>query len=562
MQEESGRFTMVFNGEIYNHETLRQELAVEGILCRTRSDTEVLLRWWIRHGVGGLARLNGMFAFAIWDKERQELFLARDRLGVKPLYLYRDGTQLLLASELTPLIASRVFLPEIELSAVVDLFSAWYISEPKTILKKVFQLPPGSWGLYARGELKTGVWWALPNQPEKDWHRIEASEVVTEQLKDSVRLRLKADVPSGTFLSGGVDSGLVTSFAREVSSQRVESFGIGFRESSYSELDLAAQTARRTGVDFFSEHIDEPAVEDLIRIIGSLDQPLGNASFVPTWYLARNAARQLKVVLTGDGADECFGGYPTYQAPWYRRAAGLVPRACWPAVQGLVGMLPVSHRRISLDYRLKQFVRGARLDPAAAHFAWREISSESLRRDLLAPCWSPEIEAYDPAEPTRQAFAEASHLSEWNRLMYADLRTYLLNDHLPKVDRTTMAHSLEARNPFLDYRLVETAFQIPARLKLSPWKTKIILKQIGRPLLPLEVIRGKKKGLTTPVASWLDGPLGKFMESMAEDSAQKRFCCPLRFRTLLQEHRAKKMDHSRLLWAIFVLTIWCRQKGI
>ena len=551
-----GRYTIVFNGEIYNYRELRDELVNAGYPIKTQCDTEVLLYWYAAKGPAGLSRLNGMFAFAIWDEHAQELFLARDRMGVKPLYYATDAGNFFFASELTPIYASGLFNLTWDHEAISDYLAYWYVCEPKTIFKEIRQLPPAHYAIIKAGRLRIESWWQIPVDKEIDITFKRACEVLEGLLDDAIKIRMRADVPVGVFLSGGIDSGLITSFAREHTQGWLSAFSIGFKEKSYSELPLAQATAKRLGVDFYPMGLNPPSINSIQEVVGAFDEPLGNASFYPTYFLAQAASRQLKVVLSGDGADELFGGYPTYQAAYYQNAWRPMPGFMKNLIRQGIKRMPVNHGRISLDFRLKQLMKGVELSPAESHYTWREVMGLKLQSQLMRRELAGKISGYDPFEVISRYFNQASRLGAANQAMYADLNTYLLNDHLRKMDRMSMSHGLEARLPFMDYRIVEFAMRLPQAHKVNFRQTKMILKRIALGRLPAAVIAGKKKGLTPPIAHWLTKELKGDFGQMLQGGIVDDIFEPRMVMRLWDEHQQKTYDHSRVLWGLIVLNVW------
>ncbi len=551
-----GRYTIVFNGEIYNHAQLRTILKDKGFYCKTHSDTEVLLQAYIAWGVDCLKQLNGMFAFSIWDAKEKTLFVARDRMGQKPLYYTQDARRILFSSELTPIVKSGFFDLKLNLKAISDYLSYWYICEPETIFENVYQLPPAHYAIIKNGQMSIKPYWQIPVDQEKSITYHDAKDQLDGLLKKAVASHLGADVPLGTFLSGGIDSGLVTAIAAQSASGRLQSFGIGFADKSYDETDLAKLTAARCGVDL-DIHIMEDVNPDLIEtIIKAFDEPLGNASYVPTYLLAKAARQKLKVVLTGDGGDELFGGYPTYQAPYYQAMWQKTPAYVRKLISTNIANMPVSHKRISLDFRLKQLMQGIGVDYQHAHMTWRQVASLEQQRALWQTDHFASLGGYNPFSVAERYFDKAQNLSRINQLMNVDLNTYLLNDHLRKVDRMTMAHGLEARVPMLDHHVVEFACSLPYGYKVNLRQTKRILKDVASAYLPKPVIRGKKKGLTSPIAGWIDGPLKSYVADSLKDGVVGQLFNASVVDDLCQTHWRKQKDNSRLLWGLLTLQIW------
>ena len=556
MRSKDNRYIIAFNGEIYNYKEIRKDLIERGFPIQTNSDTEVLLYSYIDAGPECLSRLNGMFAFAIWDKEQKSLFLARDRLGVKPLYYACDDKRLLFSSEITPIHRSGLFELEINKRSVVDLLAYWYICDPQTIFKDVQQLPPAHYMLIQGGKTRLHRWWEVPSNPERDIGFGDACDEFKSIFNDAVRLRLQSDVPVGTLLSGGIDSGLVTSESARILTSPVQCFSFDFKEETYSELALAQKTAAQLPVDLIPVSLPKMDPDLIDEIFMSFDEPFGNASFIPTYLLFKEASQKVSVILTGDGSDELLGGYPTYQSPYYQRLYNVFPEMLWSGVSHLVKMLPVSHDRISFDYRLRQFLRGAKLSPERAHASWREVFGIEEQMGILRPEVISALGDYDPFENFQESFSASTSMDMRNRFMHADISTYLVSDHLRKIDRMSMAHSVEARQPFLDYRMVEFAMSLPAEHKTTIRKTKRILREISKPFLPLEVVRGQKKGLTSPIAHWIANDLRSYVGDRLQGGLLKNYFNPDSIQQLFTDHINRKRDNSRLIWSLLSLQIW------
>jgi asparagine synthase (glutamine-hydrolysing) len=374
-------------------------------------------------------------------------------------------------------------------------------------------------------------------------------------------LRLQADVPVGTFLSGGIDSGLITALASEMHNEnsRLRTFSIGFEDKSYNEIAEAKVAANQYRTEASYINVSSPTSEQLDKILSSFDEPLGNASSIPTYLIAERASEELKVVLTGDGGDELFGGYPTYQAEYYRVLYRQLPKGLQNVIRSTVGLIPVSHSRISLDYRLKQLMRGLSFSPERGHFTWREIATEAELVNLFHEEVFDSIQDYDPCSVVEHYFDLGQNLPPKTKLMYVDLNTYLLNDHLRKVDRMTMAHGLEARVPFLDHRIVEFAFSLPDEYKVQLRRTKRILRDIAKPYLAAQVVGGSKKGLTSPIASWITASQREYIFDNLRGGLIAQLFKQDAVDSLLGEHYASSKDNSRIIWALLALQIWSRK---
>jgi asparagine synthase (glutamine-hydrolysing) len=546
-----GRVTVIQNGEIYNHEALRRQLEARGHRFRTRSDTEVLLHAYEEHGIGFLERLRGMFALALWDRERGRLLLARDAFGIKPLFYREDGEELLFASELTALAALPRFPRDLDPDAVEAYLAFNSIPAPLTVFRGARKLGAGHWLTWEDGRVRAGRW-ARPSPAPAGAVRSEpADELAAElrdRLRDSVRAHLVSDVPVGVLLSGGIDSSALTALAAEESSLPVQTFSIGFAERSFDELARARLVARRYGTRHRELVVRPDAAELLPAIVAATDEPLGDSSALPTYLVSRLAAEHVKVVLSGEGGDELFGGYETYAADLL--APRVAPATRWLA--SVAAALPSSDRRVSFDYRLKRFVAGARLPPLERHHAWKEIFGREERRRLLGGA------AADPLARYRGRWAETEESEPLARLQDVDLGVYLVDDLLVKTDRMSMAHSLEARVPFLDPQVAELALALPTALKVSGLRKKRLLRRAVAPLIPWQIARGRKRGFSIPAAAWLRGPLVPFArEQLGADRirAQGVFD-PAAVHTVLDEHVARRADRSRELWGLLCFTLW------
>ncbi len=555
----NGRYVIIFNGEIYNYQEIKINLQRKGYRFKTKSDTEVLLYSFIDKGPECLKTLNGMFAFAIWDGKKQELFLARDRLGIKPLYYSLNHERVMFSSEITPIYKSNLFDLKINFNSISDYLAYWYICEPKTIFRGVYQLSPGTYSIIKNGKSLEKKYWEIPCRAENNILYADALEQLEFLLNDSIKLRMKVDVPIGTFLSGGIDSGLITGIASKYKNEQLRSFSINFTEKTYSELAEAEDTARRNGVNLTNFEIGTLTPDLLDEIFLSFDEPLGNASFVPTYILAKKAREKVKVVLTGDGGDELFGGYPTYQALYYQKLFSIIPNFLRNILRSGSKMIPVSHNRISFDFRIKQLMKGIHLTYQRAHYTWREVTPLNIQNELFKNEIWQNISSYDPFSVSESFFTKAQNLGIQNQLMFVDMNTYLLNDHLRKVDRMTMAHGLEARVPFLDHRIIELVQGFPSKYKVNFFKTKKILKQVAKPYLSKTIINGSKKGLTSPIASWISKDLYNYVNDQLKGGIVEDLFDKNRIQLILKQHYNKEYDNSRIIWSLLSIQVWSRK---
>jgi asparagine synthase (glutamine-hydrolysing) len=541
---EDGTLHVVQNGELYNYRELRRELERAGHSFRTHGDTEVLLHLYEQYGDGFAERLRGMFAVALWDARRRRLVLARDRFGIKPLY-YRDADdELAFASELRALPRG-----EIDLDAVEAFLAFNSIPTPLTIFREVRKLPAGHLLVWEDGATRLERFARPEPLPERDDEEAELVEELRSRLRDSVRAHLVSDVPVGVLLSGGVDSALLAALAAEESSEPVRTFSIGFEERSFDELADARRVAARYGTQHRELVLRPDAALLLPALADAFDEPFADSSALPTYLVSELAARDVKVALSGEGGDELFGGYYTYAADLLADRVGGVARLARPVVE----RLPSSSARASFDYRAKRFVRAAHLPPLERHHGWKEIFSPEARAELTG-----RQSSFDPVDVLRARYAETEGADELARLQDVDLGVYLVDDLLVKTDRASMAHSLEARVPYLDTVVTNLALALPARHKVRGLSKKVLLRKAAAPLLPREIVRGKKRGFSIPAAAWLRGELEPFARDTlsAETVRRQGFFDPHVVHRLLDDHVAGREDLSRQLWGLLAFTLW------
>jgi asparagine synthase (glutamine-hydrolysing) len=550
---EDGGVTVVQNGEIYNYRELRGELKRRGHRFATDSDTEVLVHLYEEHGDAFVERLRGMFAIALWDSRERRLVLVRDRFGIKPLYYRLAGGTLSFASELKALLEQPGFSRAIDPQGVAAYLAFNSIPAPLTIFAEARKLPAGTLAVWRDGEL-TRRRYARPAPVEAGQTRrgpeAQLAGELRETLRGSVRAHLVADVPVGVLLSGGVDSAGIVALAAGEQADPVKTFSVGFEESSFDELDRARLVAERYGTEHHEIVLRPDAVELLPKLVEAFDEPFGDSSALPTYLVSELAAAEVKVALSGEGGDELFGGYYTYVADLLAPRVGRLAAIAAP----LVERLPSSDSKVSLDYKAKRFARGARLPPLERHHAWKEIFSRSLQASLLGgrdPGW-------DPVDVYRERYAETAGAEPLARLQDVDLGIYLVDDLLVKTDRSSMAHSLELRVPFLDNEVAAMALGLATPLKVRGLAKKRLLRQALAPLLPREVLRGPKQGFSIPVAAWLRGPLRGFAHEVLSTGtlARQGWLDPAVVASLLEAHCSGREDLSRQLWGLIAFTLW------
>jgi asparagine synthase (glutamine-hydrolysing) len=552
ISNEDERIQVIQNGEIYNYRDLMDELRARGHTFSTHSDTEVLVHLYEERGPAFVEELRGMFAIALWDSRENRLLLARDPFGIKPLYYRVAGGTLSFASELKALLRQPGFSRDIDPEALEAFLAFNSIPAPLTIFKQVRKLPAGHLLVAERGEVSVSRY-ARPTPVGADQVRSEGEEALAEELRErlrnSVRAHLVSDVPVGVLLSGGIDSCALTALAAAESGYRVSTFSIGFEESSFDELGQARLVTERYGTDHHELILRPDAVDLLPKLVDAFDEPFGDSSALPTYLVSALAADTVKVVLSGEGGDELFGGYYTYVAD---RLAPRVGRAA-PFLRPLVERLPSSSQKVSFDYKAKRFVRGAHLPPVERHHAWKEIFSPEVQRQLLvAPRGS------DPLDHYRARYAETEGADELARLQDLDLGVYLVDDLLVKTDRASMAHSLEARVPFLDPVVAELALALPTKQKVRGFQKKRLLRKAVAPLLPREIVRGRKQGFSIPVAAWLRGDLAPFARDVLSNETVTRqgLLRPEAVIRVLDDHISGREDLSRQIWGLLSFTLW------
>jgi asparagine synthase (glutamine-hydrolysing) len=557
---EDGSVQVVCNGEIYNAPQLTQELLARGHVLKTHSDVEVIAHVYEEAGLDVAERLDGMFAFALWDAKAHRLVLGRDRIGIKPLYVARIGDRLVWGSEAKCLLAAGL-QPRLDPQALHDYLTLGYVPGPASIFAGVTQLPPGH-VLIAEPRkgpdaIVTRPYWTLgghvreERKSEADW-----KAELTETLKRAVQSHLMSDVPLGVFLSGGVDSGTIVALMSELGVAPIRTFTIGFAEKSFSEADTAREVAQRYGTEHHELIVRPDAVALLPRLVRHFDEPFADSSAIPVHHVSELARRHVTVVLSGEGGDEVLAGYETYRArriaAMYARLPHLIGGRLVPA---LVRRLPVSHAKVSFDYKAKRFVTGAYLPPASGHLWWKTILSEEMKAGLYA--YGLPAGVRPTARLFEQLYAESDG-GELDRLQYVDSTLYLPADILTKVDRMSMAHSLEARVPFLDRAMLELCRRIPPRLRMRGLNTKYLLRQAMAAKLPASVLQGKKRGFNVPMPSWLAGNLRDFTRDVLAPARLKRqgLLDPAAVARLVDDHAAKRADHSRAIWTLLVLSVW------
>jgi asparagine synthase (glutamine-hydrolysing) len=552
---------LVFNGEIYNYPELRDELEECGYRFRSNSDTEVVLRAFEQWDTDCFARFRGMFAVAIWQERRGRLVLTRDRLGIKPLYFCQKDGELYFGSELKALFAHPEIDRRLDLTALHHYLSLNYVPCPRTLVEGIEKLPPGHFLTWHDGEIRLEAYWRLQFTQKNYGSSEAAQEELDELLRKSVREHLVADVPLGIWLSGGVDSSSILHYTRQVSGARLKTFSILFQGRSFDETEYIREVARR----YDTEHheLDLNPDLDLATAVEELsyysDEPFADAGAVPVWFLSLLSRRHVTVALSGEGADELFGGYITYKADRYAALARHVPEIFRKGVLGLLRYWPVSDDKISLEYQAKRFLEGTQLHPDEAHTYWNGTFSAEQQNELLLGgngfgCQS----LFDEGLPC------ADGRGSLNRYLAFDQRYYLTDDILQKADRMSMAHSLEVRPPYLDHRIVEFAAGLPEHMKMDGKQQKVILKKLMRGKLPSSVLSRPKTGLDIPTHDWLRGVLRPLLlDTLSESAIEKtKLFRADRLEQLIKDHLERRANLGYHLWGLLILFLWIKQWNI
>jgi asparagine synthase (glutamine-hydrolysing) len=548
---ESGDVHVVHNGEILNHDALRRDLERRGHRFATRCDTEALVHAYEERGERFADDLRGMFAAALWDARRRRLTLVRDPFGIKPLFYAVAGGTLAFASELKALTSLPWLTDAIDLDALEAYLAFNSIPAPMTIHPQISKLPQGHQLVLEDGRVDLRRYARPAPAPAGELRREPAgvlAEELRERLRDSVRAHLVADVPVGVLLSGGVDSSALTALAAQESSGRVSTFTIGFEERSFDEVRGARRVAERYDTDHHELVVRPDAAELLPEIADAFDEPYANSSALPTYLVSRLAAEHVKVVLSGEGADELFGGYYTY-------AADLLADRFGPAASRLAPLaarLPTSTRRASFDLKAKRFTAAAALPPLERHHAFKEIFSPELRAALVGRAGA------DPQRLLRERYSETSGAEPLARLQDVDVGIYLVDDLLARTDRASMAHSLEARVPYLDRAVFALSRALPAHLRVRGLAKKRLLRRAVAPLVPRQTVYGRKKGFSIPAAAWLRGELQPLARDLLSPASLRKggLFDPGTVTELLDEHASGRRDHSHRLWGLLMFRLW------
>jgi len=559
---ETGDIVVVYNGETYNFQELRSELVALGHTFKTKTDTEVLVHGYESWGDEVASKMNGMFGFALWDSKKLRMVLARDRMGIKPLYYSLTGGKLVFGSEIKSILQDPGVSREIDSGALDDYFTMRCVPTPLSIYRSIKKLEPGMLLIWEKGVVSFKDFWKFSPQETEDQGLSFYLEKLDGLLDDAVRSQLVSDVPLGTFLSGGLDSPAISYYAKKHKPDLM-TFNIYFSDKSFSEREEATSVAHFLG----TRHLEKEVTPNIIQIIPDLvdafDEPFGDDSMIPTYFLTKMAREKMTVALSGDGGDELFGGYPTYVADRLAKIYRAIPGAIrnW-LFEPVVFHLPVSFERISFDYRARAFVTSAKRPSPLEHLGWTEVFSPEMKQKLYSPSFWEEVKARPTGSNFQKAYAESGSRKGLEKFLYVDQKTHLLDEFLVKMDRASMWHSLEVRPPFLDHRLVEFAAEIPMRYKIQGFTTKILIRRLMKGRIPEKIVRGEKKGFSPPMARWIASDLLEYIrQKFSPDRIREiPFLNPTFPLELLEQHVKRQTNLGRRLWGLLMFVEWYDRK--
>ena len=539
---------VVFNGEIYNYQQLQMELQERGHHFQTNSDTEAIVHAYEEYGDECVKHLRGMFTFALWDRNRQRLLAARDRFGKKPFNYYWDGKKLIFGSEIKSIIAAEI-PREVNPIALDEYLVYRYVPSPNTLFKNVMKLSPGHILVYENGQISTKRYWELPFEPTCRDDEETAIERTLALLKDAVQVRLMSEVPLGAFLSGGVDSSIVVGLMSSMMSQPVKTFSIGFEEDDYSELPYARQVANHFGTDHQEFFVRPDLVSVLPELVWAYDEPFGDASMLPTYYVSKLAREYVTVVLTGDGGDEVFGGYTHY------RRENEIKRIPTP----LRYLLGYSSILMPNGMRGKKRLHNMLYDFSTRRVHEAQIFPEGTRQSMYSPEYFALVRDHDPYARQMNQYLAVSHLDLTSAMQYVDSRVYLPDDILVKVDKASMINSLETRAPLLDHHLAEYVSSLPSEMRTHNGTLKYLLKKVAADLLPAEILTRPKQGFAAPIKHWFRGELTGYASGLLDSprARQRGIFDPQFIHKLLKAHAVTSMvNYSEAIWALLCLELW------
>ena len=557
MASDDGDTILVFNGELYNHLELRRDLESAGHRFHSRCDTETVLHAFQEWDMDAFRRFRGMFAAAFWTESEQRLVLVRDHMGIKPLYFARRRQNIYFGSEMKAILLHPEIERTIDLAGLADYLSLNYVPGPRTLVEGVEKIPPGTWLEWRAGAVATGEYWRLEFAPDPKRDLPSAKEELDGLLRSAVREQLVSDVPLGLWSSGGLDSSAILHYASESASQRLKTFSVSFQGRSFDESRYFRQVAEAYGTDHYEFDLNPEA--DLASVIEDIpyysDEPCADAGALPVWFLSKMCRRHVTVALSGDGADELFGGYKTYLADRYSQHLRHLPPGVLRFGERTARLLPVSDDKVGLDYKISRLLQGSLLEPMEAHFFWNGTFSRRQQGDLRNG-WNVPVDQED----CRGGRASTG----LSRFLCMDQLCYLPDDILNKVDRMSMAHSIEVRPPFLDHRIVEFAARLPDDLKIRGGRLKFVLRELMKDRLPRAVVRRSKEGFDIPAHDWFRTILRPLLlDTLNEDSVRESgiLSWPA-VDAVIRAHLDRRANLGYHLWGLVVLFLWMKHWGI
>ena len=559
MSNEDGMVWVTFNGEIYNFEELRIDLEDRGHRFRTHSDTETIIHAYEEYGRGCVQKFRGMFAFAIWDRRTRTLFAARDRVGKKPFFYYFGSDRFVFASELKALFVDDAIKREPDPVAIDRYLALGYVPGPGTAFKRINKLPPGHWLEICGNRVKTARYWNVRYVPKRKISMADAISELRARLAEAVKLRLVSDVPLGAFLSGGVDSSAVVIQMAQAMDRPVKTFSIGFGDIQFDERRFAREIAQRYGTDHTELVVDAPVADILSTLVWHYDEPFGDCSAVPSFAVSQLTRKYVTVALNGDGADESFGGYDRYKMDRLVNLSGVIPSNVRTRLWKVMQSLPPNMREVSAVNKIARLAEVMAMPPARRYAQWVEHFGPRDRQKLYTPNFAGAVPQGDPDILFSSVFNEIEADNWLDVILGADINLYLADDLLVKMDRATMANSLEARSPFLDHELLEFAASLPTSLKQAWGSKKRVLKGMLRGFVSDELLDRPKMGFSTPLADWFRKDLRDLAwDTLLSRSAIERDLLePEEVRRLLREH-SEGRDHGSKLWTLLMLELWYR----
>jgi len=554
MSNEDGTIWITYNGEIYNFQELRSELEEQGHKFKSNTDTEVIIHAYEEYGEDCLQKFNGMFAFCIYDSNKKRLFLARDRLGKKPLYYYWDGKRFIFASELKSILATKFFKKELDYTSLRNFLSYNYIINPYTPFRNIYKLSPANYLIVKKDSLEINEYWDLDFREQYKSKEMYIKEL-TSLLEDSIKIRQISDVPIGAFLSGGLDSSLIVSLMSKIHSEPIKTFTIGFENEKFDETKYAKMVAQHCNSDHTEFKVDVDCINVLPKVIWAFDEPYSDLSAIPIYYLNEKAKGKVKVILTGDGGDELFAGYKRYLPytfdKYYYKFPSFIRKKL---ALSILNRQEHKNKRYNLLKYAQTYISTSDLPEDQRHIERMNWFS-NLNGDLFTGFFKSKIENHDQFAIYRSKITSFDQLS---KMQYLDIKSFLCDDILMKSDRMSMAHSIELRSPMLDFRIAELASKIPSRFKIKGLKVKHILSETAKPFLPKETIERKKQGMWMPLNDWLKNDLSDILEKTFIGLDKRKLMDKKQLSKMLQKHHEKKVDFSVQLWSLINLEIFLK----